>query len=257
MALTVAASPIGGRFTEFVRIDIEAKDDGTGTVISGPFEILFTLDGSVPSDTNSATTIRRSPIRRLPLDGPQTLKFFARTVTTPVVETDIQVEFYDIIELTAKNTIRTAPLSVTNYTLKIANGDVVRNDDGFYDIVSGRDKTSQDVREVILVEDVPNGEFIGTRTLPDFGSALNRIVGQSFPVSFAASRMTTSIFEALTTLIALERESNAPKDEQIRNIVSVNVVPQSEGDPTSYRYHFVVETVGGATVSGSGLIIGG
>ena len=257
MALTVFANPEGGRFIEFVRIDIRAEDDGASPIASGSFEILYTTDGSVPSDTNSSTILRRSPIKRLPLSGPVTLKFFARTVTAPVYTTEVQTEFYDIIELTARNTINTVPISVSNYTLKVSNGDIVRTEPGFYELVYGQNKTIQDIKEIILVEDVPKGKFDGNRMLPGFGSELNRMLGSSFPVGFMVSSIKISIYRALTNLIAFQKASKAPSDEQIRRVVSISVVPQTQGDATKYSYNFIVETVSGETATGSGSIVGG
>lgn len=255
--LTVRVNPLGGRFVEFVRVDIEATDDGSSPIITGRFEILLTTDGSVPSDTNTATIRRVAPVLRFPLTGPTTLKFFARTLIAPIVVTPIQVEFYDLLELTARNTIRTVPNTVSNYTIKVENRDIVRTDLGFYDVVYGTDKTAQDITEIILVETVPAGRFVGNRTMPNFGSELNTILGKPFPVTFAASRMQTSIFQALNTLIALQKKSRAPAHEQIAKVVSLSVVPQSEGDATSYRYHFVVKTVSGELSSGAGSVVGG
>lgn len=257
MALTVSANPTSNRFTEFVRIDITASDDGTGSTVTGPFEILYTTDGSLPSATGSTTTIRRSPIKRLPLTGPTTLKFFARVAATPTTVTEIQVEYYDIVELTARHTIPIVPASVTNYTLKVENKDISRTDEGYYNLVWGKDKTAQDIEEIILVEDVEKGRIDAKRTLPYFGSALNRLVGGSFPVGFAANSLKISIYRALNNLTALQKASRAPSNEQIRRIISVDVIPQVEGDATAYRYYFVVQTVSGETSEGSGLIVGG
>lgn len=257
MALNVSINPPGGRYVEFIRVDIEATDDGTSPISTGRFEILLTTDGSIPSDTNTETIRRVAPILRFPLDGPTTLKFFARTLSTPVVVTPIQVHFYDLLELTARNLIRAVPNSESNYTIKVENKDIVRNDLGFYDVVYGKDKTAQDVTEIILVETVSTGRFVGNRTMPNFGSELNTILGKPFPVTFAASRIQTSIFQALNTLIALQKKSRAPAHEQIAKIVSLSVVPQSKGEATSYRYHFVVETVNGGLSSGTGSVVGG
>lgn len=253
--LVVTASPPGGQFTEFLRLDIIALDDGTTQPpVVAPFEILYTTDGSVPSDSNSATKIRRSPAKQIPIDGPLTLKYFARSITSPIVVTDIKVEFYDVIELTAVNEIPTVGPGIRNYTLGISDiGDIIRTSPGQYDVVFGTDKTRQDIRESILVENVPQNAPVGDRTLPNFGSALNRILGKDFPVGFASNEIQASIFTALTTLIELQRESRAPASEQIRRIVSLTVTPQ--GDPTAFRYHFVVETTGGLRFSDSGNII--
>lgn len=249
--LTVAATPTGARFTEFVRVDIIAEDDGTSPEVTGPFEILLTTDGSIPSDSNSATSIRRSPILRLPLSGPTTLKFFARPASGGGTATDISIEFYDVIELLPVGAVRVAPDTVTNYTLRIdEDGDLVRTN-GRYEIVWGVDKCVQDIREIILVEDVPSNGRIGDRTLPQFGSSLNRVLGESLPVGFVANDIRSSIFNALSALTALQRQERVPFDEQIRRILNVTV---STIDPTTYKYRFAVETVGGATVNDSGSI---
>lgn len=241
--LTVSVSPPAGRFTEFLRVDIRASDDGVAPVSVGPFEILFTLDGSVPSGTNPATKVRRSPILRLPLDGPTTIKFFARAVGLPSTATAIQIAFYDVIELVPVGAIRTAPVGVFNYTLKVdETGDLTRTGDGKYGIVFGVDKASQDIREVVLVENVPPGSAIGDRTMPSFGSALNRILGQDFPLGVAVNDIRSTIFDALTTLIELQRSERVPSDEQIRRILDVAVAPV---DPTTFKYRFSVETVAG------------
>lgn len=252
--LIVKASPKGDQFTEFLRIDIIAEDDGTTQPpVVPPFEILFTTDGSIPSDSNPSTKLRRSPIKQLPIDGPVTIKFFARSLTPPVVTTPIFVEFYDVLELTARNEVPTVGPNIRNYTLKIDDiGDFVRTSPGQLEVVFGVDKTRQDIRESILVENVPQNASTRDRTLPQFGSALNRILGQDFPIGFATSEIQASLFSALTTLIGLQREERVPADEQIRRIVSLNVVPL---DPTSFRYHFVVETTGGLRVGDSGTIV--
>jgi hypothetical protein len=185
------------------------------------------------------------------------LKYFARVVATPTTTTDITTEYYDIIELTARNTVAIVPPAVTNYTLQVENGDLVKTDEGYYSVVYGKDKTSQDIREVILVEDVPKGVIDNSRMLPRFGSELNRILGRSYPVGFAANSLKISIFRALTNLMALQRLSRAPTNEQIRRIVSVDVIPQSEGEATRFSYHFVVQTVSGDTAQSSGFVVGG
>jgi hypothetical protein len=252
--LQVKASPRGGQFIEFLRIDITAFDDGVSPVVGPPFEILYTTDGSVPSDTNPSTKIRRSPITQLPINGPTTLKFFARNLSPPTTfTTSIVIEFYDVLELTARNEVPTVGPSIRNYTLTINDiGDLVRTSPGQYDVVFGIEKTKQDIRESILVENVPQNAPIGDRTLPKFGSALNRILGQSLPVDFAANEIQASIFDALTTLMNLQQDERVPSDEQIRRIISVTVVPL---DPTSFRYYFMVETVSGQKVSDSGTIL--
>lgn len=250
--LTVSVSPPAGRFTEFVRVDLRASDNGVAPVASAPFEILFTLDGSIPSDTNPATKIRRSPILRLPMDGPTTLKFFARAVTSHGTATAIQIAFFDVIELVPVGSIRTAPAGVFNYTLTVDDtGDIVRTGDGKYGIVFGVDKASQDIREVILVENVEPGTPIGDRTLPSFGSALNRILGQDFPLGVAVNDIRATIFDALTTLIELQRSERVPADEQIRRILDVSVAPI---DPTTFKYRFAVETMTGRKPVDTGTI---
>lgn len=251
MALVVTTSPAGGKFTEFLRIDIVAVDDGNLPEISGPFDILFTTDGSIPSTTNPSTSHRRSPIKNFPISKPTTIKYFAQT-TDAVTQTSIQTEFYDVIELTARNTIPTVQSGIRNYTLTIADGDIVRDERGLFTVVSGADKTAQDIQEIILVEDVPEGTPIGTRTLPEFGSALNRILGLSFPQGFAANVVETSLFSAMETLISLQRLERVPSDEQIRRILQVRVAPKNE---TDYKYKIVVETVGRRVVTSSGVIV--
>ena len=254
--LTVSVSQKGGRYIEFIRIDIIAQDDGTTNPPTvPPYEILYTTDGSIPSGTNSATITRRAPIKQLPIRSPVTLKFFARSIITPIETTAIQVEFYDIIELTARLAIPTVPENVRNYTLKISDtGDLVRDGGGQYAVVSGPDKTKQDIREIVLVEDVAQNDSIGNRTLPRFGSALNRLLGKSFPMGFVTGEIHSSLFKALSTLIELQRAERVPFNEQIRRIVSINVTPKDE---TSFRYHFVVGTLGGESVSDTGTIVVG
>jgi len=253
--IIVKSVPPAGSFTEFLRVDIVASDDGTTQPPAvAPFEILYTSDGSIPSDTNTATKVRRSPVKQLPISGPTTLKFFARTLVAPFVQTDIQVQYYAVQELTARNTILTVDPRVRNYTLKIDdNGDIVRTSPGQYDVVFGLDKMKQDIKEVILVEDVPQNQPVGDRTLPQFGSALNRILGKSFPIGFAASQIQASLFDALTTLIDLERDERVPADEQIRRILSITVSPL---DPTTFSYSITVEAVTGAKLTDSGTIVG-
>src|SRR5881396_1045607 len=158
--IKLTVTPPAGQFIEFLRIDMVAFDDGTDAfnVAGAPFEILFTTDGSIPSDTNSHTVIRHSPVKNLPIDKPTMLKVFARSLNPVVQTTDILLQFYDLLELTARNTINTVDPSVRNYTLKIdESGDLVRTSPGQYDVVFGIDKTKQDVRESILVENVPTG----------------------------------------------------------------------------------------------------
>jgi hypothetical protein len=241
--IAVSVSPPAGQFQEFVRVDLRASDNGSFPTVTGPFEILFTTDGSVPSDSNPATKIRRSPILRLPLDRPTTLKFFARVVASPSTATAIQIGFFDIIALVPVGSIKTAPVGVTNYTLEIdENGDITRTGDGRYGVVFGVDKTGQDIREIILVENVDTGQPIGNRTSPSFGSALNRLLGQDFPIGVAINDIRSTIFDALSTLIDLQRAQRVPSDEQIRRILDVSV---SAVDPTTFKYRFAVETVSG------------
>lgn len=291
--LIVSATPPGGSFIEFLRVDIVAVDDGNSPVTVGPYEIIYTTDGTLPRNgdqwddgttynaddvvqhnivlwvSNTTNTDsepkagnadwtalsskkRRSPIKQLPIDGPKTLKFFART-TDGLTTTEITSVFFDVTELTAKNEIHTAPETVRNYTLKVENGDIQLTSGGLYDIVYGIDKTKQDVREVILVENIAPNAAIGNRVLPQFGSALNRILGQALPAGFTRGRVQTSIFEALTFLTEIQREEAVPADEQIKQILSVNVQPL---DPTTYKYQFSVETVSGLKVTDTGIIGG-
>lgn len=252
--LIVTATPVGGQYVEFLRVDLVASDDGTTLPPTvAPFEILYTIDGSIPSDSNSETRVRRSPVRAIPVDGPLTIKYFARSITPPLVQTEIAVQFYDVLELTARNTIPTVGSAVRNYTLKIDdNGDLVRTSPGLYDVVFGVEKTKQDIREIVLVEDVEQNRPIGDRTLPRFGSALNRVLGSSFPIGFAANEIQSSLFNAMSFLIELQRQGRNPSDEQIRRVVSLSVSPI---DPTTFRYHFVVETVSGSKVSESGTVL--
>jgi len=253
--LTVDITPAGGIFVEFVRVDIVASDDGNVPIASGIFEIVYTTDGTLPEvdvfgNPLGTSKKRRSPIKQFPIKQPLTLKFFARTLTGSQTTT-VQSAFFNLTELTAVNEIHTVPEDVRNYTVRVDNGDIQKTDNGLYAIVYGIDKTRQDVREAILVENVGQGMPIGNRLLPQFGSALNRLLGQALPAGFTRGQIQTSIFEALTFLTELQREENVPSDEQIRRILFVNVENVS---PTSYRYHFSVETVSGRTVSDSGTI---
>lgn len=244
-------------FIEFIRVDLTASDDGTSPVASPPYEIVYTVDGSAPTvDVNGhplgTSKKRRSPIRQIPFDGPTTLKFFART-TDGLHTTLTQNVFLDIQSVTARNEIHTAAPDVSNYTMQVLNGDIVPSGNGIYDIVSGVGKTKQDIREVILVENVPTNSLPGTRTLPRFGSALPRILGQSLPVGFAQGQIQTTVFEALTFLAELQRTEQVPSDEQIDSILSIHVQALT---PTAFRYTFQVRTVSGKTVSDAGIIGG-
>lgn len=259
--LTVQATPTGTRLNEFVRITLVAQDTNPGTL-----EIHYTLDGSVPDTFGSGTIIRRSSYlslspgfstiefsaKNIPLSQPTTVKFLARNITTLEI-TPVSIEFYDIIELTAVQEIRSVPEDVKNYTLKITNGDLARTTNGLFDIVFGIDKTAQDVREVISVENVPEGTAIGNRILPNWGSGLNRIFGSALPAVFTASLIQTEIYKALAELMRLQRIEAVPSDERIRDIVRVIVVPMNE---TDYSYDFEVTTSSGRVVNESGLIRG-
>lgn len=251
----VTISPDPGNYIEFVRLSLLAEDDGlTSPPTVEPYEILYTTDGSIPSDSNSATKVRRSPIQQLPISKPTTIKFFARSLTFPVAQTPIQVAFYDLTELTAKNTVLTVNENIRNYTLTInTSGDLVRTSPGRYDVIFGVDKTKQDIREIILVEDVAQGQPVGDRTLPRFGSALNRILGENFPIGFAESEIRSSLFDALSTLIQLQRDERVPNNEQISRIIRVAVAPL---DPTTFTYEIIVQTVAGEQVSDRGTIVG-
>lgn len=255
--ITVKVTPNGGQFTEFVRIDLVASDDGSGPITTAPYEVFYTTDGTLPEvDINDVplgtTKKRKSPARQIPVDGPITLKFFARTLDGSF-STDIASVFFDVTELTALNEIHTAAPNVRNYTLLVTDGDIVKTDNGLYEIVSGVQKTSQDIREVILVENVPANTPPGSRTLPQFGSSLNRLLGKALPTGFTRGQIQTTIFEALTFLSELQREENVPSDEQIDRIVFINVEVLS---PTSYRYNFSVQTVSGQKFSDTGVLGG-
>lgn len=256
--LIVVATPPGGQFIEFVRVNLVASDDGQVPLTTGPYEIVYTTDGTVPRvdiDGNPLDSAkkRRSPIKNLPIDGPTTLKFFART-TDGAFFTAVSSVYFDVTEITAANEIKTAAPDVQNYTLAVENGDIVRDGRGLYEIVSGDRKTAQDIREVILVENVAPDSPIGNRTLPQFGSALPRILGKALPIGFTRGQIQTTVFQALTFLQELQREENVPSDEQIKRILNVAV---EAIDPTSYRYHFTVETVSGNRVSDTGIVVGG
>lgn len=255
--LIVTATPPGGSFVEFLRVNIIATDDGNSPVTTGPYEIVYTTDGTVPRvdiDGNPLDTAkkRRSPVRNFPIDRPTTLKFFART-PDGVTTTAVSSVYFDVDEVTAKNEIHTAAPGIRNYTLAVVGMDIVKESTGLYAIVSGIDKTRQDVREVILVENVAPNAPVGNRTLPQFGSSLNRLLGQALPPGYTRGEIQTSVFEALTFLMQLQREENVPADEQIRRILSVSVQPI---DPTSWRYSFSVETVSGVRVTDSGILGG-
>jgi hypothetical protein len=255
--LVVVATPPGGQFIEFVRTTIVASDDGNVPIIVGPFEIVYTTDGTAPRvDINGVpldtAKKRRSPIRNLPIDHPTTLKFFART-TDGVTTTAVSSVFFDVQEVTAKNEIHTVAPGIRNYTLAVVDGDIQRDSGGLYTVVSGVDKTKQDIREVILVENIGPNAPIGNRTLPQFGSALSRLLGAALPPGYVRGEIQTSVFEALTFLSELQREENVPADEQIRRILNIHVSPI---DPTSFRYTFSVETVSGLRVTDTGTIGG-
>jgi hypothetical protein len=255
--IVVSASPPGGQFIEFLRINIIASDDTIVPVTTGPYEIVYTTDGTVPRvdiDGNPLASAkkRRSPIKNLPIDGPTTLKFFART-TDGSFFTPVSSVYFDVTEVTARNEINTAAPDVRNYTLQVVDGDIVRDGRGLYEIVSGDRKTAQDIREVILVENVSPDRPIGNRTLPQFGSALPRILGKALPIGFTRGQIQTTVFQALTFLSELQREENVPSDEQIKRVLNVAV---EAIDPTSFRYHFTVETVSGIKVSDTGIVGG-
>lgn len=245
--ITVQVEPRGARFNEFVRVNIIATDSNMGVL-----EIRYTSNGAVPDTFGSDTIIRRSPIMGLPLSQPTTIKFFVRNLLT-LEETAVQTEFYDIIEINSRQEISSTPEGVTNYTLKIQQNDLVRTQNGLFDIVYGIDKTAQDVREVILVENVPENTASGNRLLPNWGSGLNRIFGSSLPAVFAASLIQTEIFKALNELMRLQRLSSVPSDERIKNIARILVIPKSE---TDYAYDFEVVTVSGRVINESGVIRG-
>ena len=240
-------------FIEFIRIDLVASDDGIAPVSTPPYDITYTTDGSDPVGNPLGTAKkRRSPLKQIPINGPTTLTLFA-TDKNAVHTMPTQSMYLDVQDLLAKNEIHTAAPGVTNYTLAVERGDIVRTDNGIYGIVSGAAKTGQDIKEIILVENVPRNRPVGTRTQPQFGSAISRLLGQSLPFGFTQNQIQSTVFEALTYLIALQESENVPSDEQIDKILSVNVQARS---PTSFRYTFSVKTLRGVVVSDSGLIGG-
>ena len=256
--IVVAANPPGGEFEEFLRVDIIASDDGNVPITSGIYEIVFTTDGTMPDVDPTGLPVgtskkRRSPIKQFPISRPTTLKLFART-SDGANETAVQSLFFDIIELTAKREIRTAPPQVRNYTLMVENGDLRRNSRGGYDIVTGQRKVSQDIREALLVENVPPDEAPGDRTLPRFGSALNRLLGQSLPPAFTRSQLQTSIYEAITFLAELQRIDQVPLNEQIRRVRSVSVEARTDG--VSFKFNLAVELVSGEVLTETGIVGG-
>lgn len=252
--LKVKIEPPGGEFTEFVRITIQAFDDGIMPISTPPWEIVYTTDGTIPAvdiSGNPLGTSKKalSPITKFPIEKPTTIRCFAikGTTTSPIVSA-----YFDLFEVLAKNEIRTAPPPVVNYTLKITEGDLVRNDRGSYDIVWGAQKAAQDVREVLLVEDVPEGKSVNTRTLPRFGSALSRLVGSALPAGLTRGKIQTAIFRAVSYLSELQQQENVPEFEQIRRIQSLSV--DASSDMTHYTYDLIVELVTGETVRESGII---
>lgn len=318
MALIFTVDPPGGRFVEFVRIRIFAEDDGASPTINGPTDAYFTLDGALPTNPPTGTTIkRRLPIHDFPITAPGSLKIFVvnqstgagtvtasgttvtgtgtaflaniavgnkiiirgqtRTVATVPLDISLTVTvafspaigsastyiiertsatssfYFNIKELSAKNEIRVIPENVRNYTLKVTEGDLARSASGGYNIVFGPDKTVQDIRESILVENVPQNKPPGDRTLPNFGSALNRILGEEFPVGFAASEIQSTIFSALAELVRLQQENRVPTEERIAQVLYVRVVALDE---VTFKYNFAVKTVGGQEIPNSGIIRG-
>lgn len=255
--IQVSVTPNGGQFIEFVRIDIIAADDGVVPITTAPYEVFYTTDGTLPEvdlfdEPLGTTKKRKSPAKGIPISKPTTLKFFARTLDGSFSTETFNV-YFDLTELTALNEIHTAPATVRNYTVAVANGDILKTDNGLYAIVFAAFKTAQDIREIILVENVPANAPPGNRTLPQFGSALNRLLGKSLPAGFVKGQIQTTILEALTFLSELQREENVPADEQIDRILFINVDALS---PTSYRYDFSVQTVSGQKFSDTGLVGG-
>lgn len=256
MAIIVKPNPAAGTFEDFVRVGLQVIDDSTGLPPTGVYIVYYTIDGSLPQIGGSTTTARRSPVATIPLMHSTTIKAFAQRtdagVTTPII-----VQYYNIASFDAQRTARTVSSDVTRYTMQVRNGDFVRTSRGQYGVVFGLDKVKQDIREVVLVEDVPNRAPIGNRTLPRFGSALNRLIGQAGisndSTESVAGEIQTSLFQALTVLQALQTQSQVPGDEQIKDIVSIVVTPNS---PTDYLYQIVVETLTGRQVSDTGTLKG-
>lgn len=253
--LRVQITPPGGEFIEFLRITMSAYDDGLLPISTPPWEIVYTTDGSIPAVDiagNPLGTSKKSisPIRNFPIGKPTTVRCFARRGSTT---SEIVSAYFDIVELLAKNEIRTVTDDITNYTLAISNGDITKNDRGLYDVVWGMRKAAQDIRQVLQVENVPEGRPAGQRTLPRFGSALNRILGAALPVGIARGQIHTAIYNAVTYLAELQRAENVPDTEQIRRIRSLSV--DTESDLTRFRYNILVELVTGETVQESGTIV--
>lgn len=253
--LTLKITPPAGVYNEFVRVNIAVEDDGESPVTTAPYEVLYTTDGSIPSDSNEVTKIYRAPLRNIPFSRSTTLKVLARTVDLAHA-TEIGVFYYDIYDQTARSLFKTVPATVANYTLMINEvGDLVPNGSGAYEIVHGVEKTKQDVRESILVESVGENQSAGTRLIPQFGSALNRLLGQSYAPNFTASLLRSSLYDSMNVLMALQKLGRAPAHERIRRVLSVDVVPKK--DPTGFRYRIVVQTESGEQVSEIGTIVGG
>jgi len=253
--LQVSISPPAGEYTEFIRITLVAFDDGNAPVISGPFEIVYTLDGTLPELDISGNPIgttrkRRSPVKNIPISKPTTVLYFARTTDGSTV-TPINKVYYALQEILAKNEIPTST-NTRNYTLAVENGDIVKNSRGVYNIVSDARKAQQDIREVILVENVPEETNPGDRLLPRWGSAISRLLGKPSPVGFAKGQIQTTIFEALTFLSELQRSNGVPNTEQIKKIR--RIVVDTQPDPTSYKYEFSVELVSGEIITESGIL---
>lgn len=252
----VQPTPVAGISKDFVRVGLSVIDDSTGLPPSGVYIIYYTVDGSLPTIGGATTVARVSPIHVIAVTQSTTIKAFAQR-TDAGITTGLITQYYQIVSSNAHREARTVSPDVARYTLQINNGDILRSTSGQYGVVYGAEKAKQDIREVILVEDVPVTKSSGNRTMPRFGSALNRIIGQALPSvdspDFVAGDIQTSIFQALSTLQTLQQNAKVPSSEQIKDIVSVIVTPQS---PTDYTYQIVVEMASGEQVSDTRIIRG-
>jgi hypothetical protein len=253
MSTVVNFNPSGGISQGLTRVTLRVVDAISGVEVVTPYNIAYTVDGSAPSIGGNGTT-RRAPVLNIPLSAPTTIKAIGQTVDT-LTTTPQAAQYYDVRTVFAKLTVPTVDPTVSNYTLQIVNGDLVRSVRGQYGVVYGVDKTKQDVREVLVVENVPNSRPAGDRVLPNWGSALNRFLGQALPSPDTpdgiATDIQTSILNAVTTLKNLQTDTHVPLDEQIDQIVSLLV---QAVNPTDYKFSITVQTVAGRQISDTQII---
>jgi hypothetical protein len=184
------------------------------------------------------------------------LKVVARTATQPYVYSPLVSAYFDITNFIPVKEIASVPDDVINYTLAIDNnGDISYDTAGKYKLVWGVDKTSQDIREIILVARVPPGQVDLTRTMPDFGSDVSLTLGKAIAPDIAVADVRTSVADAINNLIQLQQKTFAPPDEQIKTINSITVAPGT--DATAIQFSIRVTTASGHTVQETGVVTSG